>query len=175
MHTYIINGHPRSGKDTFVDFCRGAIGEEYVCEVSTIDCVKQIAKMAGWNGTKDNRSRKFLSDLKDLFTEYNGFPMEETIKKIDEFERELRYYGVDSKGVVFVHCREPREIADLVSILNAKTILIERDSVKNTDFSNHADEEVNNYDYDIIISNNGTLNDFKSSAYQFCKEQDLWL
>ena len=34
--------------------------------ISSVDKVKEAAKvLAGWNGEKDEKSRKFLSDLKD--------------------------------------------------------------------------------------------------------------
>lgn len=174
MHIYVINGYPRAGKSTFVDYVRGAVGEEYVCEISTVDTIKQIAKTVGWDGTKDAKSRKFLSDLKDLFTDYNNFPIRETIEKVDSFRNYLRSYGVEDKGVIFIHCREPKDIGILVERLGAQTLFIERDFAKSAEFSNHADAEVDNYHYDLSVSNNGTLKDFKDSAYQFCRGQDIW-
>ena len=58
----VINGSVGVGKDTFVQFCA-----EYapIMNISSVDKVKEAAKvLAGWNGEKDEKSRKFLSDLK---------------------------------------------------------------------------------------------------------------
>lgn len=64
----IINGTGGSGKDTFVQFC-----SKYnkVMNFSSIDKVKEIARLIGWDGKKTEKDRKFLSDLKKLTTEYN--------------------------------------------------------------------------------------------------------
>ena len=62
----VINGSGGVGKDTFVQFCN-----EYtpIMNISSVDKVKEAAKvLAGWNGEKDEKSRKFLSDLKELNT-----------------------------------------------------------------------------------------------------------
>lgn len=36
--------------------------------LSSIDLPKKMALLCGWDGVKNNDSRKFLSDLKDLIT-----------------------------------------------------------------------------------------------------------
>ena len=83
----IINGRGGVGKDALIsgisriEFPR-RIG---VMNVSSIDPVKKLAKEAGWNGTKDERSRKFLSDLKKLCTEYNNLPQKHCEAKVFEF------------------------------------------------------------------------------------------
>ena len=67
-----------SGKDLFCDLClnymasRGIMGGK----ISTIDAIKKLAIQIGWSGLKEPKDRKFLSDLKDLCTEYNDFPFE---------------------------------------------------------------------------------------------------
>lgn len=69
----IINGKGGVDKDTLCDI---AAYYYLVKNVSTIDPFKEIArKYAGWNGEKDLKSRKFLSDLKQLFIDYNDTPM----------------------------------------------------------------------------------------------------
>ena len=68
----IINGTGGAGKDTFVSFCSEV---EKVLNVSTVDKVKEAAKiLVGWNGEKDEVSRKLLVDLKRLSIEYNDAP-----------------------------------------------------------------------------------------------------
>ena len=57
----VINGTGGSGKDTFVEYV-----SKYakVYNFSSVDKVKEIAKLIGWTGTKTDKDRKFLSDLK---------------------------------------------------------------------------------------------------------------
>ena len=62
----IINGTGGCGKDTFVSFVSKY---KRVYNFSSIDKVKEIAKLIGWNGGKTDKDRKFLSDLKKLTTE----------------------------------------------------------------------------------------------------------
>lgn len=168
MKYFIINGRPRSGKDTFVNFCieeLGAFGKL----ISTVDFVKKIATECGWDGTKDLKNRKFLSDLKDLLTNWGDVPYKKTLQEIDIFKFDLDYWDVSDKGVVFIMCREPKEIERFERELNAKSVLIRRASVEFEQQSNHADSEVLNHKYDYIIENNGTVDELKEKAKGFLK------
>ena len=49
---------------------------------------------------------------------------------------------------------------------NAKTVLVKKDSVKHIT-SNMADANVFNYDYDVIVNNNGTLEKLEELAKKF--------
>ena len=55
--------------------------------ISSVDKVYEAASLLGWTGTKTDKDRKFLSDLKDLSTAYNDMPFEEIKKKIEGFEK----------------------------------------------------------------------------------------
>ena len=57
--------------------------------------------------------------------------------------------------------------------LNAKSLLITRADAENISTSNHADQNVLNYDYDIIIQNNGDLIEFARTAIHFVEEESL--
>ena len=168
MKYFIINGRPRSGKDTFVNFCLeelGALGKL----ISTVDFVKEIATRCGWDKTKTPKNRKFLSDLKDLLTNWGDVPYKKTLQEIDMFKFDLDYWDVPDKGVVFIMCREPKEIERFERELNAKSVLIRRASVEFEQQSNHADSEVLNHKYDYIIENNGTVDELKEKAKGFLK------
>lgn len=157
MRVFVINGTGGSGKDTFVEFFRSFYPK--TVNISTIDPVKAIARMCGWDGSKTEKNRKFLSDLKDLLTEWNDVPFKDVKTKVESFG--------ESEGYVFIHCREPKEIDKLKNEFNAKTILIKR--FKENITSNHADAEVDNYDYDYVVNNTGTLNDLKIAVKNFIK------
>ena len=64
----IINGSPRAGKDTVCEITKEILGSHYCYSLSSVDEIKKIALIGGWDGEKNPQSRKFLSDLKDLFT-----------------------------------------------------------------------------------------------------------
>ena len=163
----IINGMPMSGKSQFVEYCLKIL-DDYGAEISTVDFVQELAQEAGWDGVKRPKDRKFLSDLKDLLTEWGNIPYKKIIEFKNGFERCLELFNLDeNKGVVFVHCREPEEIQKFVDNENAITLLIRREAVENNKQSNHADSEVFNFKYDYTIENNGTLKDLEKKAHGF--------
>ena len=173
MKIFVINGAPRAGKDTFVEQCQKLIGDIRCLNVSTVDFVKQVAMYAGWDGNKTPEARKFLSDLKDIMTEYDNIPFKKVKRAIEIYRLELEEYTSDFyiiNSVVFIHCREPQEIEKFKKELGAKTLLIRHPDVEGGDQSNHADAEVFNYDYDYTIYNDGTLEDLAKKAIDFLME-----
>lgn len=173
MKIVVINGVPRAGKDTFVEMCKEILGDDYVLNISTVDFVKYIAYKCGWNGIKDGKNRKFLSDLKDLLTEWNDIPFKNVQKEIQIFQLELNEYcgeGGLKRSVVFIHCREPQEIQKFKDKLNAHTVLVRREQVENEEQTNHADSDVFNFAYDSIIYNNGSLDDLRDAARRYLTE-----
>lgn len=164
----VVNGMPTSGKSTFVEFCIKELGTSWGREISTVDFVKDIAKQAGWNGEKNLKNRKFLSDLKDLLTDWNDVPYKKIKEAFDNFNYELKQYNVENhQAFLFVHCREPEEIQKFKDRLDAFTLLIRRESVESNEQSNHADSEVFNFKYDMVIENNGSLRELKEKAVGF--------
>lgn len=168
MKYFIVNGFPRSGKDTFVNCCLKELGA-FGKLISTVDFIKEIAIKCGWNGEKTQKDRKFLSDLKDLLSNWNDVPYQKVLKEIDLFRYDLEYYDVENNGVVFIMSREPEEINRFENEIGAKSILIRRESVEFNQQSNHADNEVLNHKYHYIIDNNGTIEQLQEKAKNFLK------
>ena len=170
---FIINGSGGSGKDTFVSLVRECMEERLnqnnlVDNFSSVDKVKEIAKIIGWDGKKTEKDRKFLSDLKLLCTEYNNMPFKSMQEKVEEFKN-------DDAEFLFLHIREPEEIEKAKKAFNAETILIIRDNIEQIT-SNMADKNVRDYNYDIVIYNNDTLEELKCKAMKFCIEHDcMWI
>lgn len=167
MKVFIINGRGGSGKDTFVQFFSEQAGAHFVQNLSTVDYVKDMAYELGWNGEKDNLSRKFLSDLKDMTTYWADKPFQDVVKRTQIAYDEWCGYGVDSRCFVFIHCREPKEIQRLVEEMPFPTysLLIRRRGLQN--YGNHADDEVENFKYDFVIENNYGLDNLKAEAIRF--------
>ena len=168
MKIVVVNGFPQVGKDEFVRCCLSELGA-FGKLISTVDFVKEIAARCGWDGTKTPQNRKFLSDLKDLLTNWGDVPYKKTLQEIDMFKFDLNCWNVPDKGVVFIMCREPEEIERFERELNAKSVLIRRASVEFEQQSNHADSEVLNHKYDYIIENNSTVDELKEKAKGFLK------
>jgi hypothetical protein len=158
MKTFIINGSGGSGKDTFVNAMR-EYASTGIISISSVGEVKEIAKNHfGWNGEKTPKWRKILSDLKDLQTSTNDGPLKYMLARSDDAFK----FGMDA---VFFHIREPAEIQKMLQILPAaKTILITREW---SNLGNHADNNVNNFEYDYVIDNKGTLEEFEIDAGLF--------
>lgn len=154
----VINGTGGCGKDTFVELCRKHIN---IYNFSSIDKVKEVAKVIGWSGSKSEKDRKFLADLKKLTTDYNDMAFNSIIDAVNIFKN-------SKDEIMFIHIREPEEIKRVVDKFGAKSLLIKRarqELIK----SNASDANVENYDYDYIIENT-TLEEYENKAINFIKE-----
>ena len=154
----IVNGKPRAGKDTFVELLDHMIP---VYKYSIIEKVKSIALDCGWKGKKEERDRKFLYELKKLTDEYSDMSFIDVYKKIEAFAND------EIKEVLFaVDIRDPEDIEMMKDLTGAFTVFIENENVPEIT-SNPADANVANYEYDFVIKNNGTMDDYKREVYNF--------
>lgn len=168
LRVVIVNGRPGCGKTSFENICQGILGSQYCKSRSSIDKIKEIATMGGWQGSKNLKDRKLLSDLKRVFTEYNDLPTLDIIKFLSSWESNLENFHVGGMPhILFVDVREPKNIANLKKILNATTLLIRRPGDDDIDTSNDSDLQVFEYDYDWVINNDGSFKDLESAAERF--------
>ena len=168
----IINGTGTCGKDTFVDF---ASRYANVTNFSSIDKVKEIASFKfflnikgmenlanyGWPGTKTEKDRKFLSEFKQAWAEYNDGPYSETVKAIEDFRK-------SDNDILFIHIREPEEIKKVQNTFDSITLLIKREGLANIE-SNESDKNVDDYNYDYTIINSN-LENLDREARKFVSE-----
>ena len=183
---FIINGSGGTGKDSFIDFvgemmhlwamCYGLPRVDlienwmieadkcdprgYIWSYSSVSKVKRVAREMGWDYGKTEKDRKFLSDMKVLFTGYNDAPFNSMRKIVADF------YDSPEPMILFLHIREPEEIERAKNEFHAVTILVERKAAGEIK-SNMADANVNNYHYDIIIKNEGYKQDLARVALCF--------
>jgi len=158
----VINGAGGVGKDTL---CDAAQTRYKTRNISTITPIKEIAALCGWNGTKDNKSRKFLSDMKRLCADYNDFPTNWAKAQFEDFLH-------TDEQILFVHIREAEEIAKFVASTGgvAKTLLIrggERFKQRFGGYGNISDDGVENYHYDYYFDNDTSLEDAKNRFLSF--------
>ena len=156
----IVNGSGGVGKDTLCGFA----GEEYAAEsVSSIDPIKKLAALCGWDGGKDDRSRRFLAELKRVCAEFNDLPTKYLTEKYNDF---LKGESV----ILFVHIREKNEIDKFKACVSAPcvTLLVRRGG--GTRWNNDADGNVENYNYDYYYNNNLPLNEAKDDFINFLRK-----
>jgi len=143
----IINGIGGAGKDTLCDYI--ATHFETI-NVSSITPIKEIAGKNGWNGEKNEVSRKFLADLKKTFTDFNDLPTEYLM---DEYHKFINGTAM----IFFAHIREASEIEKFKQRISTPcvTLLIRRG--ENKSWGNESDDDVENYAYDYYFDNDKTL------------------
>lgn len=164
MQVYIVNGTGGCGKDTFANFMYKLVPG--TIKISSVDRVKLVARSCGWDGGKTEKDRKFLSDLKCLLTEYNDAPFEYLKMAVKVYSK------YDSTRALLIDIREPLEIERAVKEFNARTVLIVNDRIPPIK-TNMADANVFNYDYDVVIENNGTFDEFEAAVKRFAEAEGL--
>ena len=75
----ILNGTGGSGKDTFISLC---LKYASCMSISSVDKVYEAASLLGWTGTKTDKDRKFLADLKGKTLEEIGQITEENVHNL---------------------------------------------------------------------------------------------
>ena len=155
----VINGAGGVGKDTMCTFA----AEEYrVRNVSSVEPIKTIARCGGWDGDKSDKSRRLLSDLKALFTQYNDLCFRYICGQYEQFLN-------SDEQVMFVHIREPEEIARFVAAApeHIKTLLITNSAKAAHVYQNASDDNVGQYDYDCVYDNSLSLEETRGVFLDF--------
>lgn len=170
---FVINGYLGAGKDTFVELVKTVMDKlqteekKEVINISTIDYLKDIfIKEFGWDGKKTKPVRAALSLVHNGLLVWDDIPFKKTCEKVEQH----------LKDIVFIHCREPKNIKKYVEKFNALTIFVENLEAKKAVLYNKngystSDLEVEDYNYDIIINNNGSFEDLEHEAEMFVIEQ----
>lgn len=155
----ILNGSATVGKDSFVSALSKFVTVKHI---SMADLAKRALLACGWNGIKDEQSRKALSDIKialDNFDDCNYKYITDNVKKfLFDYPD---YAGIDC---LCIDMREPKDIQRFKSFfLDVPAVLVSNPRVPRLT-SNIGDAGVNNYAYDYCISNDGTKEDLLEKA-----------
>ena len=176
----IINGKPQSGKDTFCKYAQGYCDDDESANtliISSVDPLKEMLTQLGWDGTKTDKIRDMLMDMKQLWVQNQDGPTMFLFNNILEFHKACT--GEDN--IVFVHIREPEEIKKLVNALtgfesmgiDVISLLVIRESGEDTPNqpaeTRRSDDEalINSYKYDVIINNDEDLIKLQELAAEF--------
>ena len=158
-HIFILNGVAGAGKDTFAE-----ILDKYIptYHISSITPVKEVAKVLGWNGKKDAKSRCFLCELKQFLNSQGSYIWDYLDNEIENFRND------EIHQILLIDIREPSEIVKAVKRYNCETILINRES-ENDKYDNSADKNVLMYKYNYVINNDSDMCDFVDNTRKFAK------
>lgn len=174
----VVNGKLRSGKDTFAEniknICQNINPDLSFSNISTVDHIKKIAtEQFGWDGIKDSKGRRLLSDLKDASTRYNSGPFQYIVNSIEESFYKHSLVKQNLHFIFVVHSREPDEILKFVDHFNYEcvTVLVKRNN--NVKISCHADANVEDCQYDYILENNGSLEKFYKTCERFVQDLNI--
>lgn len=161
----VINGKGGVGKDSLCDAMESAYS---VKNISAITPIKEIAAQYGWHGEKDEKARRFLSELKRVFVNYNDLPNRYLVDEYIEFLK-------SNRQILFVHIREIDQIEHFVSCVHTPciTLLIRRKAVDELrQYGNESDDNVALYPYDYYFDNDMP---YEESGKAFIKFFDaLW-
>ncbi len=163
QHVFVINGSGGVGKDTI---CEMAAAFWKVKNISSITPILQVARSAGWDGTKTPEARRFLSQLKEVCTEFNDLPFRYCMEQYQDFMQ-------SDAEILFVHIREPEAIIRFREAVSGdcKTVLVQRPALEQArgTLGNRSDDGVTNYTYDGIFINDGALEELPEKVYSFFK------
>lgn len=166
MRVFIINGVTGSGKDTFVKLC-----EKYaVCRnVHSSDPAKEALRLLGWNGEKDPLSRNLLAHLVELSRLHYDGGTKYLINAI-------KHSDTRTLDILFYHVREVEQINRILKECSwCSTLFIDRDVEIPDGVDNSADLNARqDFPYDVVIENNGSLQELDEKARKFVEEVMLW-
>ena len=166
-----VNGYPLAGKDTFVAICRTLFARK------------------GWNSSAASMVDVPLEMLQvadiDVSnkTPYDRALMADIIAALERNERRLSHRLVSDAHlsammhagdfVAFIHAREPAAINLMVALAQGVgfetiTAFVDRPN-ENREWSNAADANVENFTYNMVVKNFGTLEDLQASTSGFVK------
>lgn len=165
LYLVIINGFSGSGKDEFCSMCQEFMlkqGKSTWVKHSS-DFAKSVLYGMNWDGERTPEVRQLLTDLVS-FGEITGSNLEDL------------YIFVKNNSMfstIFYHERNPIEIQKIVDNYKNQigvttiTVLVNRGMLSRIEKDKWNLDE---FTYDVLVNNFGTLEDLKVSAESFCKD-----
>ena len=181
---FVINGTGASGKDKLVKYVQDyMLDDRYSFNISSIDPVREAAHVlisaSIGNDCADETEkekpdwyRTMLSSMKlvwDNVWTNSVSSLQYIIKKI-----RTCFPSDEQRCAIFVHIREPENIQALINAYEEGKVLPLETSqlctmlvtgrVDPHQYSNHSDQNVDNFNYDIVIDNSKGLEDLSKAA-----------
>ena len=141
-----------------------------VSELSTVDFVKEVARICGWKGKKEKKDREFLHDLKEAMEKWDNIPNKKVLEDAENIIK--NYLGLNH--LFFVNIREPQSIESFSQLVMEQgyetPIKILMESNMSSNEVDSIVQEIKSIKYDRIYKNNGTLKDLANTAGDFIEE-----
>ena len=141
-----------------------------VSELSTVDFVKEVARICGWKGKKEKKDREFLHDLKEAMEKWDNIPNKKVLEDAENIIK--NYLGLNH--LFFVNIREPQSIESFSQLVMEQgyetPIKILMESNMSSNEVDSIVQEIKSIKYDKIYKNNGTLKDLANTAGDFIEE-----
>ena len=141
-----------------------------VSELSTVDFVKEVARICGWKGKKDKKDREFLHDLKEAMEKWDNIPNKKVLEDAENIIK--NYLGLNH--LFFVNIREPQSIESFSQLVMEQgyetPIKILMESNMSSNEVDSIVQEIKSIKYDKIYKNNGTLKDLANTAGDLIEE-----
>lgn len=175
-HIVIINGTPRSGKDTFVEYARQYCDRNecaWVRNISSVDPIKEVFTQ-NFGYSEDNKTdiaRKALAAVKEMWVDNCNGSVAYMYRQIMCMHNGIEY--ANDMQIIFLHIREPKEIKEMMDMFSGMepigigitTVLVAR-YMPNKPVCD-ADMNVAEYEYHHLIKNDGSLEDLQNTAVEF--------
>ncbi len=169
IYIFVLNGSPRSGKDTLTDFF-----SEYgfVYHFSYVDVVRDMLKSIHIDFShKTDGDRQLIESICNALEKYDDVPMKHLCSNVRytidvENWRNLNH---SNSAFIFVDIRKPDNIKRFIKEF-PETITLYIEDGKDINNVTESDASVRDYEYDYCIENTGTLTEFKSAVSNFIKE-----
>lgn len=170
----LVSGKARSGKGEFSKLLKQELESQDNKVVQTLFAkyIKQYAMELGWDGiTKNEYWRNFLQKIGTELIQYDLNMKTFHPNRISEDIQILSHFGI--KYFIIDDCRFRREVYFMKSIFpdDIITVRIESNNCRsdlNKDQLQHISEvDLDNFDFDVIIKNNGNLTDLKQKIITF--------
>lgn len=174
IYVVVVNGKPTVGKTTFQQLVKDRPFGTCVHIKSSVDKIYEVYKQLGWDGNKDNEFRMNMHLLKQMYIKNCDGPLNDIVDYV---------VGIatcdtsECPHIVFYDCREADEIKKTVDTMKGlgcigvrvKTMYIDAGDKSASTYGNPSDDMAtqDSYEYDIIISNNGSVEDLRDIAGRF--------
>lgn len=165
---YIMAGVSGSGKDEFINIIRGIVGKDRVKCHSSVQFIKDwfismnIGPKSWENKRPSEAERKAISDIKIALHKLDDLPNRILAEK---------YVHADPMDFLFAHIREQEHIDSFKKIIGdnaiVQVVLVRRVSAEENIPDNEGDQTTLLVDPDLVIYNDGTLEDLHNYAVNF--------
>ena len=196
VHVIFVNGCGRSGKDTFMFYFRKYAEWEHTACVITMDTVKPEKRLMDIVAVrypsiqtsiarKTDAYRDTLAAMKDYLDEHYDLYRTDFNKQMDHIITRAyllaRIPGAIERDIVFfVVSREPEKIKQMKMDIECKyakyydkglgvTTVLVKGYTSPEDYTNHADQNVMDMEYDIVVNNNGTILDLEYNTIKLAE------